>query len=73
MYNKSLEWNMFKGQRNEIEPATRANGNIKLDKAGLFHDVCSSLQSRSEDREVALKGAKYHRMIRYGVLDVFGG
>ena len=62
-----------KGQQNEIEPVTRTNGNIKRDKAGSFHNVCLSVQSRSEDREVASKGAKYHRMFRYGISDIFGG
>jgi len=41
MYNKSLEWKIVKGQRNEIEPATRTNGIIKHNKARLFCDVCS--------------------------------
>jgi hypothetical protein len=62
-----------KGQRNEIEPATKTNGIIKCDKARSFRDVCSSVQSRSEDREVVSKKAKYHRMIGYGISDVFGG
>jgi len=62
-----------KGQRDEIKPVTRTNGNIKCDKAGSCRDVCSSARSRSEDREIALKMAKDHRMFGYGVSDVFRG
>ena len=47
-----------KGQQNEIEPATRANENIKCDKARSFCDVCLCVQSKLEDCEVALKGGK---------------
>jgi len=38
MYRKSLEWKIDKGQQNEMEPATRTNGNIKHDVAGEFHN-----------------------------------
>jgi len=39
IYRKSLEWKIVKGQQNEIEPATRTNGNIRPGSSVMFVQV----------------------------------